>query len=235
MKSLERMLADAIAGPATSPMVQGTVVSVEPDCSITVDIRGGEISGVRYLSHVAPRPGYGIWLQRIGAEPTTLVAVGSMAHHGWPAARVRRSATDGDQNIANGGAIINMGPNPVIEYDPWGMYSDSQRTRLSALIPGIYDVGGDLRFAPSLSGTYRQVAVRANGGIVVANKQVLDTPDNFSASTAWVASATTRIYLDAGGYIELDADQDTGGNLAAAAGFAYSCALSLVYVGPAGE
>lgn len=94
-------------------------------------------------------------------------------------------------------------------YDTGAMHSISVNTsRLTCVVPGLYAIGGCVRFASNATG-YRQIFIRHSVGaaaldsviVPAVNGQVTDVTIN------------TQYEMLAGEYVELIAGQNSGGNL----------------------
>jgi hypothetical protein len=186
-----KSLAASIAAtpPDSSGMLMGNVVSVDTDASLTINVRGGVVSGIRYLSHVAPRPGYPIVLQRVGND---LLAVGTLAQQGHPCCRIRRNA-DGAA-FASGFQTVSF---DVAEHDPWGMWTSG--TNVVIPIPGAYSMSGHLEFDADATGSARNAYILVNGS-VHAYQRNGPTTQLISVATAVVSCAAGDIVTLAGAH-----------------------------------
>lgn len=100
-------------------------------------------------------------------------------------------------------------------YDSGGLHSTSANTsRLTAPITGLYDIGASIRFASNATG-YRYIYLLLNGATAII---VHSVPAANGIVT--VLPVSTHYQLAAGDYVEVVANQTSGGalNLQAGAG-----------------
>ena len=96
----------------------------------------------------------------------------------------------------------------TISFDPFGMFSPSQPTRLTvpAGKAGLYLVGFQAEFSASAAGTFRQAVARLNGATVIAQ----DMRPPVAGGNVTITNFTTVKNLAAGDYIEIRLLQDSG-------------------------
>ncbi len=118
-----------------------------------------------------------------------------------PAVRATNSSSE---DIASGARTsLTFDTN---DYDNSGMHSTSTNTtRLTAPISGIYEISGDVFWTISSTGS-RAVFIVKNGSVFVAVSQI---PVN-SASEDTGQEVSTQVNLNAGDYVELTVQQDSG-------------------------
>ena len=127
----------------------------------------------------------------------------AMTWHAKPSVRVRNDAAI----TLSTGVSTALTFNTEV-FDRWGMHSTASNTsRITSVVSGMYFVGGCARFAANATGS-RSILVRKNGSSNIAfhREQAL-------ATGVAVVTISTFIDLDVGDYIELEATQDSGGNL----------------------
>ena len=109
-------------------------------------------------------------------------------------------------------------------YDVGGLHDNStNNSRLTATVAGLYVISGSVNFALSAGGTRRMAAIRFNGTLNVGHNTSPVTASNWTPTTA---SAHYRLAV--GDYVELMADQDTGGALSTNNTFPLVFAMALV-------
>lgn len=94
-------------------------------------------------------------------------------------------------------------------FDPFGLHSNTtNNTRITVQEPGWYQIGGFVTFAANATGI-RQISVVKNGTTALAE---ISTTALGGGNVAKLAIDAAE-YLAAGDYVELNAYQDSGGNL----------------------
>lgn len=215
-------LVPTIASSPPSPRFRlGVVQAVSGyTCSVQIAASSTTITGIRYLTHVAPRPGAAVWVVSDGYD---LFVIGTAAATGEsPSARTFR-ATDQTIATANAELISFSGVLP----DLWGMWEAGQPTRLFARIPGRYLAQATVQFAANATG-HRSALIRSSAEGVSGRLQV---PAAAGGTPTWLNVSTAVMVMNPGDYVELEVLQTSGGNLAVTSTTTASPTLSLVYVG----
>jgi hypothetical protein len=200
------------------------VVSVQANYSMTVKIAGSStaVAGVRYLTHVPPRPGSSVWLIRNKEE---WHGVGTMAHQaGWPVCRVRRAA-DGT-SYASGAQTVSF---DTEDADLWSMWTSG--TDVVIPIPGFYDLSGGLQFDLDANNNgSRSVFIKVGSTEVAYDRRL-----PISASTPVILGCSTLGYpCVAGDVVTLGGAHTSTTNRYHVGGSARNSYLSVVYRGPLG-
>lgn len=106
------------------------------------------------------------------------------------------------------------------------MFNPLQPTRLTAVLPGVYQVTGDVIWVGGTGApnTFRNLWIRLNGMTFIALQT--DSP----IATGQGQEVSTLIQLNAGDYVELLGEQNTGANLAIAKDEASSPEFMMVRV-----
>ena len=195
----------------------GTVVSVETDRTCTVTIAGDttSISGVRYMSNVAPLPTAAVWLVTDGRD---LFVLGHMAADARTlATKATRSTT---QSIADStDAYISFDSSA---YNAWGAWEGvTNPARITAPLTGRYMVVATLAFAGNGTG-FRRAWIESNGSNAIASVRM-----NAIAGNPNDMNVTGVVTLSKGDYVRLGVRQTSGGALNVNTG----ADLSLVYLG----
>lgn len=174
-----------------------TVISVQTGYTATIRIAGTttNVSGVRYFSHVAPRPNQIVWFDTDG---TDIVITGIVAGNGgaFPSCRVYRSSAQG---------VITTATNVLwnaTDTDPWVMLDATNTDRINIPIDGLYAVTGVVAFALSATGTYRAVDVLLN----TSTKQRTRT-SNTTTQNVFLNFSTTLKAVK-GDYVAIEASSD---------------------------
>lgn len=95
-------------------------------------------------------------------------------------------------------------------YDTDGMHSTVTNTsRITIVTPGLYSFGGSIEYASNATGNYRSLWIQRNG--VETETRFVTQPAQDTSAT--YLSASQRSFFDAGEYLEMFAQQDSGGNL----------------------
>jgi hypothetical protein len=218
MKPLARRLADVLTTVPEGGLVMGTVTTVNADSTITVDVRGTTLTGVRYLAHVAPRPGYGVWLERVDKA---LLAVGVGSAAGWPSCRVRRDANGAA--YASGTQVVSF---DTAVHDPWDMWGSG--TNVVIPIPGLYD------FSAGLNWDANNVGHRSCGISVAGSYAAYQRTPATAADAAFVTAAASGYPCAAGDIVTLEAAHTSSTNRTLLGGAAHRQFLSVTYRGPIG-
>ena len=161
-----------------------------------------------------------------GSYPNPTIAAGAVkpsSVSGVPSVRVYNST---DTNVTNSGQqVVSY---DTEEFDTAGMHNDTNPSRLTAPIAGIYMIHGAAEFN-SATGGYRQIGIYPNGtGSRLVS--VLVPVDAGSANFAY-PEATTIAKLNAGDYVELKLAQSSSTTpLAAFAG--PDASFEMTWVGP---
>lgn len=194
---------------------QGEVVSVS-SYGLTLKVAGStqQITGVKYLGSYAPRPGAHVWLVTDGSD---MFAIGHIAPRGVPALRVTGAAT----SLANATEAA-LAFNAETGTDPWVMWVVGSATRITVPLDGWYVFTAWASFAANATGI-RGVRVRQGGSTTLAWSRVPAT----GAGTTEVNVATGPVSLSATNYVELVAEQTSGGALNV------TPVMGVQYVGPA--
>lgn len=199
----------------------GVVVSVQTGYTCTVQIAGDttSISGVRYFSHAAPRPGSQVWIDTDGYD---VVVVGLIAGNGGstPSCRLFRGSQQGSIT----------GPTTIlwnqVGSDPWGMRDATNTDRIYLKADGFYLVSGVVAFAASATGTYRAVDVKLNGVTVLQRCRISNAP---TAENVFLSYAT-GFYGVVGDYITVEASSSAYSVSLAQTGQMPNVSVS--YIGP---
>lgn len=195
----------------------GTVISVQSDRTCTVTVGGDttEISGVKYMSDIAPDPQAAIWLVSDGRD---LFALGHLAAANRTLATKASRSTS--QSIATAtDDFINF---DSASYNEWSAWVVGSAARITAPMAGRYMVIGNAAFQGNATG-FRRLSIEQNGTTVIcsahSHSNVGGTPTSMSVSTV--------VTLAVGDYVRLGVRQTSGGALDVNSG----ADLSLVYLG----
>ncbi|MFI2431996.1 hypothetical protein [Streptomyces sp. NPDC018693] len=144
--------------------------------------------------------------------------------------RARQSTSA--QNITSGGdTAANAIQWQDIDLDLLGGWNGGQPTRWTAPRAGWWELSGGVSFAGSTAGQIRE-CVWYVGGSAISGGRGRPTPNSAITASALTAEARTiPVQLGVGGYVELIAAQNSGGNLATFTG-SYSPYISITYAGP---
>jgi hypothetical protein len=95
-------------------------------------------------------------------------------------------------------------------YDIGDLHSTSVNTgRLTAPVPGLYDIGASIEFAANVTG-FRSLALRLNGTTILAGQVVMAVT---VAAVAHRIQVATQYQLVTGDYVEVVANQSSGAAL----------------------
>lgn len=195
----------------------GTIVSVETNMTCTVTIAGDTtaISGVRYMSNMAPLPNAAVWLVTDGRD---LFVLGHMAADNRTlATKATRSTT---QSIADStDTYISFDSASYNAYGAWEGVTNP--ARITAPMSGRYMVTATLAFAGNATG-WRRAWIETNGANAFASLRMNAIAGNPNDMT--VTGVTT---MAKGDYVRLGVRQTSGGALNVNTG----ADLSLVYLG----
>ena len=196
----------------------GTVISVQTDRTCTVTIGGDttQISGVRYMSDIAPDPNAAVWLVTDGRD---MFVLGHMAAANRTLATKATRSTAQTLTTANDTAVSF----DAATYNEWGAWNAGNAARLTAPVTGRYMVIANAIFEGNATG-FRRLAIELNGA---SNQSVVHSHSN-AGGTPTGMSLHTVLTLAVGDYVRLLAFQNSGGNLNVQANTAE---LSLVYLG----
>lgn len=107
-----------------------------------------------------------------------------------------------------------------------GHSTSSNTSRYTAQYAGWYLVGGGVGFAANATG--QRAAVWAVNGALLNGSQVMEQAT--SASNNKVGARTKLVYLNVGDYVELHAQQTSGGNLNTAVTASEQSSMSVLWV-----
>jgi hypothetical protein len=139
-----------------------------------------------------------------------------------PNARVFNSGTQTFTSGVNAAVTFNSE-----RWDVGGFHSTSANTsRLTAPITGVYQITGYFGFAANATG-YRRVFIKLNGGTLIA---VQDVNATGAGSEAYL-TINAFYRLVRGDYVELFAEQNSGGNLNSVSAGNFSPEFSIVRLG----
>lgn len=196
----------------------GTIVSVQTDRTCTVTVAGDttQISGVRYMSDVAPDPNAAVWLVTDGRD---MFVLGHMAAANRTLATkaVRTSA----QSISNAtDEYITFDSASYNDYGAWN--AASLQARLTAPVTGRYQVIANAAFAGNATG-FRRLFIELNGTTAISS---MHSHSN-AAATPTSMSVSAVQTMSIGDYVRLGVRQTSGGALDVNSG----AELSLIYLG----
>lgn len=128
------------------------------------------------------------------------------------------------------GQTINSGTDTLItfaagteDFDDPNLHDNvTNNSRITIAVAGKYLVGGEVQFAASTAGTYRIGRIKQNGTTV---SQMTIGPAGTSATPR--LSFSTIINATASQYVELTAQQDSGGGLSVSDSVLWAVCLSL--------
>lgn len=193
------------AGPAGQRpalrLRQGTVVTDNLDGTVDVKLAGSDaaVSGIRCLASVCPIPGAAVWLATDGMD---LFAIGTIMPTGPVFCTIART-TDGTLST---GTWYDMSFASNSRTDPYGMWSSGAPDRITCIVPGIYQIEGQVTFDTDSNGG-RDIRLAVNGGTKAQDMR----PPRPGVATAVTVSTIWK--LAAGDYIQLGARQSSGANL----------------------
>jgi hypothetical protein len=131
---------------------------------------------------------------------------GGWSSSGQPRCRLKNSA---DHVLATG-ASTALGFDTEV-FDTGGMHDTGTNTeRITFPSSGLYLISGQVAFDPSSGGSYRIAMIRLNNASIYSQNF---QSGSFSASRILCVPVSGLIEASAGDYIQLNAQQDTGGNL----------------------
>lgn len=174
---------------------QVDIVSVDAGATCTIDAGGTTVAGVRWAS--PPQPGCSAWLATDGRDGWIIATLpGQSSGCGWWGQRAAAQS-------------LTTGSFTNVQYDsgsdPWNMVNSS----FVATVPadGMWTMSGFLQH-DTLTGTYRGGRILLNGATVLAQVTVAGN-NGFPTRTTYAATT----FLAKGDTIELEAWQNSGGNL----------------------
>lgn len=160
---------------------QAEVVTINNDYTIDVKIAGdtGILPNVRYLSNLAPLPGYHIW---VIVDNNDMLAIGHVA---------RENKTLAPKAIRTTNQAIPNNTYTTVEFsssqsDAWGCWSAANPTRLTIPMNGRYLISAGGCFSASNTG-HREFRILLNGTTEISVNNFnpvsnsLDTHCNFTA------------------------------------------------------
>ena len=195
----------------------GTVISVETDRTCTVTIAGDTtlISGVRYMSDIAPDPAAAVWLVTDGRD---MFVLGHMASAGRTlATKANRSTTQTIPDATDTAISFDSA-----SYNDWGAWVVGNAARITVPVTGRYMVIANATFAGNATG-FRRIGVELNGAGTIAQ---VHSHSN-AAGTGTSLSVSGVATLSVGDYVRLIVRQNSGVALDISTG----AELSLVYLG----
>ncbi|MEX2103082.1 MAG: hypothetical protein WD805_03895 [Gaiellaceae bacterium] len=149
-----------------------------------------------------------------GTYPNPILRPGSVTAASFgaiPAARAQHKDTLPVTTQAVPSGTFTKVTFDVETYDTDGMFDPAAPTRLTVKTPGVYLVTGAVRWDPNATGSRSIGIVRNDIGIAFL---AADTRDAVAtASTATRQNVSTVARLAAGDYVELKAEQTSGGSL----------------------
>ena len=169
----------------------GKVVSVDANYTITANIAGTSVAGVKYFGSYPPKPGSLVWLDGDGSD---ILAVGAVAGSGGavPAGRMEKS-TNQDAPIA-----LTRITFATTIFDPWTMY-DGVNDQWSIPVKGVYHISAGLVTSANADNNSRTVEIVAAGGIVAATRiwHSSGYQDFLPLSTITRLDRNDKVYLQA--------------------------------------
>jgi hypothetical protein len=126
-------------------------------------------------------------------------------------------------------SVPNAGPQTTVSwnteaFDTAGMHNDTNPTRLTAPISGVYDISGSTEFGSAATG-YRQIGIYPNG----TNSRFVSVLVPVDATPQFTyPMASTLAFLNAGDYVELKLAQTSGAALSAGGGMDASFQMTWV-------
>lgn len=215
-------IASSLAAPDQKMRLRfGKVVSVQSNRTLTVTIAGStdSVAGIRYLESVAPKPGAVVLLLTDGVDVFALAHLSADLMTLTP--RAHRAA---DQTIPNNAWTEVTWE--AVDGDPWGCWSGTNPTRLTAPIPGRYQAVLNVTFAQNATGN-RGARIQDDAGVVLGRSLVAAV----TGSNVSLCVTSMPFTLSTGGFITASVFQDSGGNLALSRPSTFNPALSLQYLG----
>lgn len=201
----------------------GTVVSVQADWTCTVTVGGSTtpISGVRYVTGVAPLPGAGCVL---ASDGTDLFVLSVIAREGRTIApRASRSTTQSIANTTDTAITFD-----AVNSDAWACWSAGQATRLTAPIPGRYSATGLISWAGNATG-FRSIWIEKNGTSTLGRQSTVSVG---AGNPTWMEATAQPFDMVPGDYLRLIVWQNSGGALNVNNSSTFAPGLSLTYLGP---
>lgn len=113
------------------------------------------------------------------------------------------------------------------EFDPYTMWDAGLPSRITAVYPGYYDLGGGVSFAANAT-SYRFLRWMVNGS-AITDSHVLLPPATGIATM--VPAKPTTVFLDIDDYVELQVRQVTGGSLNTSVGAGDSSSMVVTFSG----
>lgn len=130
-----------------------------------------------------------------------------------PACSVRQATT---QNLTS--ASLTAITFDVNDNDPWSMHSTSvNNTRITPPVSGRYRLTGGVGYAVNATGG-RQAMFRLNGSAILTPSQAAVGNAGGSFNSSPPAITVEQVFNGTSDYVELLADQNSGGTLATVAG-----------------
>lgn len=198
----------------------GSVVSVQTGRTATVTVGGSteQISGIPYLESMVPLPGAVVVMLTDGVD---LFIVDHISDTNMTLSP--RAYRSGNVTVGNGAdTLVDWA---AVNNDPWGCWSGTNASRLTAPVDGRYMAIGVVRWVANSTGM-RAVWI-TSGGVDLARNQVAAAPSGITALTV----VTPPTNLNKGEYIQMYVRQSSGGNLDLVRDSQQDPSLSLVYLG----
>ena len=199
----------------------GSVVSVETGRTATVTVGGSteQISGIPYLESMIPQPGKPVVMLTDGVDLFIVdhLSAGNMSL----SPRTYRSS-DLTLTTATDTAVSWTD----VAVDPWGCWSGTNASRLTAPVDGRYIAIGVTRFAANGTGI-RAAWIDNQAGTTLARVQVPAA----GAGVTGITVTAAPFDLAKGEYITMSVRQTSGGNLALTRDSVHDPSLSLIYLG----
>jgi hypothetical protein len=204
MAGLAEAMQGAVGQPASVRI--GTVDSTSP---LVVSAQGVVFDGVGVLGGYVPVAGDAVLLlgqsSGVGSDPASWVVLGAVRSIPSPVARLLQ--TGSPQSIPNGTPTALTFD--TVDIDTAGGWDSTLPTRWTAPVAGYYQISGGVSWLANAAGG-RAIRVRING-VNHAGSSV-STPGT-AAIDLRMPVRTVQALLNAGDYVELFVDQDTGGPL----------------------
>lgn len=187
-------LVNQIKAPQTGlKLRQGTVISVNADRTINVQIAGDgfTLPSVRYLSHYAPKPNDQVWLLNDGAD---LLGIGMVA--GATRTLSPKAYRTALFSIASNTEV--KVPFQAVENDDWNCWNSSNATRLTIPVTGRYQIQAQAKWGDGSTGV-RQISIKVNNTQEIAYANAEKSHAHGSHTTC----ISPPVTLTKGDYVEL--------------------------------
>lgn len=217
-----REIAMVVGGSSSAfRLRQATVTAVSyPTCSLKLAGDSTVLTGVPYMSHVAPKIDSAVWVAVDGRD---MMVIGAIAPLGPPWCNIYRST---DQTGVASGTATSVSFNAAAS-NPWNMWSSG--TDITIPLAGVYVFAGTLAFAADSTGTYREARITIGG----TSRAIVRNTGTFAAATPTIMNLSLVYACGVGDVVNLVGVANTTGT-ATFQNTARIPHLGVTYLGPYG-